>query len=363
MRCSEESTLGRSKSTGSLSGTITKSEDVGQQARATWQAGISPEKSSPGQNSWQRRNLVEKQEKLDSQRQQDHKNIAEKVEFHKRLREERFDRLMNETFRPSRPVYETAMTLREHIMHEEQRKRDLHAMWEEKVYEPIKAQIEHHMNPADRTMQASVSSSRGYIPPKTQQSVSDGFRVQVHREDDPTWREVSDHTWEETFDREATAILEGWSTSSNLRASTLEDPSRGLSPAAARSRPVLDPTMWGQLKLQGTLFGRFAQVVEEGPNARMGKRGGPTICAPDESDGVPSAGKRSIRAGPRSIRHNDTGMLRGDGTAWNGQGSLRKTWHGASSVAPLQDHYTYETGARVTDVEFPLGKRTFPNFP
>mmetsp|Transcript_12583 Transcript_12583/g.23724 ORF Transcript_12583/g.23724 Transcript_12583/m.23724 type:complete len:134 (-) Transcript_12583:31-432(-) len=131
----------------------------------------------------------------------------------------------------------------------------------------------------------------------------------------------------------------------------------------SRSRLTFEPTKWGQLQLQGTVYGRFAQAVEKGPGARMGKKAATEISAPDESDGVQTAGKRTVRDGSRRVRHHDTGMLRGDGTAVRGESSLRKTWHGVSSGAPDQDHYTFEVGARVTDCEFPLGKRTFPQWP
>jgi len=321
--------------------------DFEKRARATWQAGTS---------TGLRRDTVEKQDRVDTLREHDQQRIAHKVEHRKQLREDRFNRMLNETFsHNSRPVLEAHMTLQRHEIRDKERRCDLHAKWEENVYEPLESQIVNHMNPPDRALQQTLAGSKsvGMLIP------GESFKLQTHLEDDPTWREISDNTWEETFDREASAVLYGLNTTLNA---TLRDSSRGMHPAAAKSRPVLDPTKWDQLKFQGTLYGRFAQVVEEGPNARMGKRGGPDIFAPSESDGVPTAGKISVRAGPRLTRHHDVGMLRRDGVAWSGEASLRKTWHGASSAAPVQDHYTYETGAPVTDVEFPLGKRKVPHF-
>lgn len=329
-------------------------------ASATWHAGGSPTKGSPcsGSRGWRPRpDLVAKQERLNARRQLDQARIAEKVEHGKQRREDRFDRLLNETFSGTHKVFDGISKVRQHELHEEQRRRDLHANWGEKVYQPLETQILDHMNPPHRALEQSLSGSKsvGFQIP------GQSFKLQVHREDDPTCREMADHAWEDAFDREATAVLSGFSTW-DLRAAGA-DPNRGLSPPAARSKPVLDPTMWGQQKLQGTLFGRFAQVVEEGPNVRMGKRGAPDISAPCESDGVACAGKRSIRAGPHVVQHHDTGMLRRDGAAWNGESFLNRSSYGASSGAPVQDHYTYETGGRVTDVEFPLGKRMYPSFP
>lgn len=354
--------LAISKSTGSLSTASASPSEVRRpsihkSASSTWHPGCSAGKASPGWRRQQARPaLVDKQDKLAALRQWDQKRIAEKVEHGKQLREERFDRLLNETQAGAGPVFDATMTLRKHETNEDTRRRNLYATWSDSVYEPLKTQIESHLSPPDRVFEQALSGSKtvGFQLP------GQSFSLQARHEDDPTWKDLTDHAWEDAFDREATAVLEGWCPL-DMKASS-SDPSRGLRPLGARTRPALDPTSWGQLKLQGTLYGRFAQVVEEGPHARMGKRGAPDIFPPDEMDRVPAAGKRSIRAGPRTTQHHDVGMLRGDGAAWNGEASLSKTCYGVSSGAPVQDHYTYETGARVTDVEFPLGKRMVPRF-
>lgn len=365
----EEPRLATSDSSGSLSSASPiKNHVLDEKARATWQAGTHPPKGEMGAKRWKHRCLSMKHEMLDALRQQDQKHISEKVAHHKELRDERFERLMNATFSGFQPVLEASTVLRQHQVSEVQRKRDLHAAWGEHVYQPLETQILDHLNPVTQALERNASSPTiagdfAKRPPTRFRQHHEPFRVQVHVEDDPTWKQIADHTWEESFDREATAVLDGLNASAKLRAAALDDASRGLSPARARSRPVLDPTLWGQLRLQATLYGRFPQVVEEGPDARMGKRGAPKICPPDESDGMLAAGKRSIRAGPHAIQHNDTGMLRGDGSAWNGQAFLSRTWHGASSGAPMQDHYTFAIGSAATDVEFPIGKRLVPHFP
>lgn len=357
--------LSTSSSAGSLPENASRSDagsppkaDFHKRALSTWQAGTSTSKSGPGLVAGLRHDILQKQDRVNALRERDQNRIRDKVGHGKQMREDRFQRMLEDTFSGSRPVLDAAMTLRRQEAQDEKRRCDLHTTWGDQVYKPLESQIEEHMNPADRAWQQTLAGSKsvGFYP-------AEPFKLTTHREDDPTWREISDHAWEETFDKEAAAVLYGLHSTSDLRASAQRDPSRGLCPAAAKSRPVLDPTKWGQLKLQGTLYGRFAQVCEEGPNARMGKRGGPDITAPCEADGVATAGKRSIRGGPRVTIHNDVGLLKRDGVAWNGESSLRKTWHGASSGAPLQDHYTYEMGAPVTDIEFPLGRRTFPQWP
>mmetsp|Transcript_35177 Transcript_35177/g.64235 ORF Transcript_35177/g.64235 Transcript_35177/m.64235 type:complete len:103 (+) Transcript_35177:3-311(+) len=91
------------------------------------------------------------------------------------------------------------------------------------------------------------------------------------------------------------------------------------------------------------------------PGFKRMLRGGDGVHAPSEMDGVEAAGKRTTRANG----HRDLGILKGN-VAAHGEASLSKTMLGASSGAILQDHYQFETGTKVLDMEFPLGKRTFP---
>merc|ERR1712190_657354 len=112
--------------------------------------------------------------------------------------------------------------------------------------------------------------------------------VSVEMREDPTWTELTSNAWEDSFNREANAVLHGLRSTARLRATSMPDSGKGLRPPSPRSRTVLDPTEWGQLRLQSTPFGRFAQVVEQGPDARMGKKAPNRIFPPDESDGVPA---------------------------------------------------------------------------
>merc|ERR1712070_1016011 len=167
---------------------------------------------------------------------------------------------------------------------------------------------------------------------------------------------------EEAFDREAARVI-GWTARSPFSPGPPSVMRQTWAPGEVRlepgaGRPTLEPTEWGQTKLQALPCGNFAQCVEQGPQARMFTRGGADCSfAPDESDGISAAGKRTARVfGSRSVSHSDLGLLR---TSDRGQAALHKTSLGASSAAPMQDHYSYQTGPAVTNAEFPLGKRLY----
>jgi hypothetical protein len=177
-------------------------------------------------------------------------------------------------------------------------------------------------------------------------------------------RELVEHAAEERFSREADQVLGFQKSQSMPNLKGICCPGEGGVPKAT-SRPVLEPTEWSPVRLQGLACGRFSQVVELGPWARLGTRGGPTCdFCPCEFDGAPAAGKRTVRTGPSSVAHNDMGILHGNASGGiRGQAAGYKTWHGASSGAPAQDHYTFQRGSAITDVEFPLGKRMFARWP
>lgn len=72
---------------------------------------------------------------------------------------------------------------------------------------------------------------------------------------------------------------------------------------------------------------------------------------PPEFDGVEAAGKRKTR-----WARNDLGVLKGS-IAKRGETFSFKRDLGASSGAPAQDHFTFEANQKVTDTEFPVGKK------
>ncbi|CAD7942920.1 unnamed protein product [Amoebophrya sp. A120] len=129
-----------------------------------------------------------------------------------------------------------------------------------------------------------------------------------------------------------------------------DEPRQVTDPLLARSKPVLEPNLWGQLAIQSTPYGHFAQVCAQGADYKKDRN-----FVPDESDNVPAAGKRKTR-----FTRNDVGILKGE-VAKRGESILNKTDVGASNAAPNQDHFTYEKGTRVVDGEFPLGKMMLPH--
>ena len=83
------------------------------------------------------------------------------------------------------------------------------------------------------------------------------------------------------------------------------------------------------------------------------KFGGPNRHIPDETDSA-AAGTRVSRA--RGF--GDKGVLR-DEVAMGETRDFRDG-SGAGSAAPAQDHFGFQSGKAIVDLEFPPGKKTFP---
>lgn len=294
-----------------------------------------------------RAEILSKLSKVEGQRQRDLKDMLEVVEKRHERREDRFKRLLENVTGRDNLAYRTAMALRERQDHEDKRRRELHSNWDEQVYQPIAQQAHDHMNPPNRAIKQMLHGSKsvGFVLPEQKKTLL------ANVDGDPNRKPVIEMAKENAFHQAANAFLGKSSTAPDLHTIA------GHVVPRANSRPTLDPTLWGQQRLQGTLFGHFAQVAEQGADAKRSRRGGTNVHIPDESDGVDAVGKRNTRAFGR----HDLGILKGD-TAAHGEASTFKTTWGAASGAPAQDHYTYETGTRVTDIEFPLGKRMFPAF-
>lgn len=289
--------------------------------------------------------IQSKWQKVEDQRHRDQKDMLEVVEKRHERRQERFKRLEENVGGRDNLAYRTAMALRERQAHEDRRRKELHATWDEKVYQPLATQAYNHMNPPNRAVQQMLQGSKSVqfiMPAERKQLIAT-----VH--EDPDRKPVIEMAKETAFHHAANTVLGVSSSAPNLR--------KGHVVPRALSRPTLEPNLWSQQRLQGTLFGHFAQVAEQGANFKRARRGGHSVHIPDESDGVAAVGKRHTR----QFGHHDVGILRGE-RASEGECSNHRTAWGAGSAAPAQDHYTYETGTHVTDIEFPLGKRMFPHF-
>mmetsp|Transcript_43223 Transcript_43223/g.101665 ORF Transcript_43223/g.101665 Transcript_43223/m.101665 type:complete len:460 (+) Transcript_43223:106-1485(+) len=310
--------------------------------------------------------LQAKFDKAEAQRQRDRQGITERLQRNKGMRDERFNRLVDHVLGRDNLAYQTAIAIREREAHQDKRRRELHLAWDEKVAQPLEQQAHKHMNPPNRAQQQALSGSKSvdFLLPGTEASL---VAVVEH---DPVKQQIVDMAKENAFHQAASAVLGHVQSSPNLRsrpARTLphpqEPPCLAASPLPTRSplipqgrsRPTLEPQSWHPSQLQGSMLGHFAQAAEHGPGFKRVLRGGADVHAHDESDGVEAAGKRTTRANG----HKDLGILKGN-LAAHGESSLSKTMLGASSGAILQDHFQFETGTKVTDIEFPLGKRTFP---
>lgn len=296
--------------------------------------------------------LQSKWEKADALRQADRKGIREKVEKGKEMREDRFKRLLDSVCSQGGLAMEAAENLRTEDRRQEERRAQLHMEYDEHVNKPVATQAFEQLNPPDRAMlQHSMGSKSVSWKLPDQQ-----FRLRSNVAVDPVRRPIVDNARENAFHQAASSVL-GHSSSSPVifrRSAAIDE---NLVVPRALSRPVLEPTEWGQVKLQGTPFGRFAQNCEHGPGFLRIKRGGTNAFLPDESDGMPSAGTRT----DREFGYGDKGILKGD-RCTAGETAEYKSWEGASSGAPAQDHFTYQSGDRITDLEFPLGKKIFPEF-
>lgn len=329
--------------------------------------GVSSDEGSRRQLPEERRyqEMLHKKEKHDAVRDRDQKLITERIESSKDLREARFKRLLSSMTGEGTLAFETAMDLRERSEREEARRRELYKDWDENIFQPMAAQAHRRLNPPDRRFEQALSGTRSV----TWSLPGDEEIRLIHKvRDCPVRRPMVEHAKENAFHLAAEKVLGRSQSAPILRGGAasggLDLPSRTSGVLGytedeiipkARSKETLDPTVWSQTRIQDTLYGHFAQKSEQGKGFKACIRQGPNMHLPDESDGVPVAGVRFSRA----TGYNDKGILVGERAA-RGESSVCKTFHGRSSAAPAQDHFTFETGRRVTDLEFPLGRRPPP---
>jgi hypothetical protein len=311
-----------------------------------------------GQTERKQMEIYAKWQKNEALRERDVKMAMEKVEFGHEMRDDRFRRLLDTVSGKDNLAYRTAVALREREAHEETRKRALFESWEEKVFQPLAKQSHEYCNPADRKQQQESIGAKNvdFRMPEEKNYLKADISADPCKQSH-IWRER-----ERAFHRAACRILGSSQSAPELEmhggGSPYDSPtSHGAMGPNPRSKPVLEPTNWGQQAFQGTMFGHFAAVNEFGPGFSRTIRGGANVHIPDASDGVLVAGSRHHR----ELGHGDVGILRGS-TAAQGEGYNYKTPQGASSIAPAQDHFTFESGKRISDLEFPQGKRIFPEF-
>jgi len=326
------------------------------------------EEMLPPQEARRKAELRSKFHKTEAQRERDRELIQDRLERSKSRRDERFNRMVEHVLGRDNLAYQAAVAIRERDSHQERRRRELHAAYDEAVAQPLAEQLYQFMNPPNRARQQALAGCKTVdfkLP-------SDGPSLFVEVEKDPVKQTLTGKAVESQFHTRCASLLGPRAHSApagdQLRpARTMPHPGEAVGMATTpvgqvagliargRSRPTLEPCHWNPAQLQGTIFGHFAQSAEHGPGFRRVLRGGHNVHAPDETDGVEAAGKRTTRA----TGHKDLGILKGT-LAARGEASMSKTMLGASTGAIMQDHYQYETGPRVIDLEFPKGKRCFP---
>lgn len=308
------------------------------------------------------REFQKKKERLaryKQQRDEDTLRNQEKVNRMKEMRDERFEQTLREVLSENPLKAEVVQNLRDHDKDCYRRAAQMCDDWHANVFDPTQRQILHHKNPANRTLaqQQTGKKAVGFALPEApldpKVAPQGQFVATVVRTADPMKKQLRKYAEEEHFRRNADRVLEGDPTISIAKMKSAPSIDKFT------SRPVLEPNWWDELRLQSLRYGHFAQVCEgnasEGGNFRTMVQRGDHV--PDAHDGIEPAGTR------RGRHHKfDIGVLRGD-IRHRGESFENKSLWGASSGAPNQDHFTYETGFKVTDEEFPRGKKMWHDLP
>jgi len=253
---------------------------------------------------------------------------------------------------------EAARIVREEDSRQYRRKLALYNEWDTQVSLRVETQLQRFMT--------KVGKAAGEVQPSS-------ARERLLQSDDPTKRCLRDHRDEENFRRAADAVLKGHERLDQgaKLADVVRD--RELEECTVRertnSRPVLPVELWAQQHHYASPYGYFAQGCEKSGGRPQeawlsARRMGPDAHRPDESDGVPAAGKTKFKS-RLGCQHNQLGMLAGD-IAMHGETVHLERCRGrggrgvGAQGAPGQDHYSYEVGNDVVECEFPVGKRCFP---
>lgn len=306
------------------------------------------------------RRLAKLQSKFDKEelrRERDRKVIAEHIHQRQEVKEERFKRRLEEITGEDNLAHTVGLEIRQRDVHQENRRRELHSAWESKVFQPLAAQAFDRINRAELQRASGAKSVDFHLPSEHPGS----FRLVASVVEDPARKSVIDNARENAFHQTAAAVLSRSSSAPELQRQQQQQRSSvsGSLVPAARARKVLEPTSWGTVDIEGTLTGLVARVGGGGGHEPTGslrcRKGGNDAHLLSETDGITPAGTRRHRDG--TLNHK--GVLCGN-VASQGIAMLNKSSLGAGSGAPMQDHYTFESGAKVVDMEFSAGKRMFP---
>lgn len=287
--------------------------------------------------------VISKWQKTEAMREADGKQIRERVIRNHEEREQRFHQMMESIMSGGDGLaQQTDNCLQARAEMERRRGRALHAQWEEKIGDHLAAQARDRLNPPDRT--SDVQHVAFTMPDMTP-------RLFVSPSADPVKKALTEHAKENAFMKAAANVLTRSRSTPDLRSAL-----RGADGTVARAmtKATLDPVSWGQVEIQGTMFGQIAQATASSPSCAHGRRRGQSVFIPDEGDGVLVAGTRRSRA----EGYHSKGILQGQRGSQGEAAELKTPW-GGGSCAPMQDHYHFSDSRQVVDLEFPLGRRTF----
>lgn len=284
---------------------------------------------------------------MQEQRAEDEKLIKERCERIRQARDQRCEALI-ENIRLQEPLREGA---REMVEAREERltvrRQELYEVWDANVGQ----RVEYHL-------QRYMAAQPPPCPPTFRN------RPNLVEGDDPLKTILREQRLEEQFHRTANSVVRSMqvqvqeATPRNGVPASRKQPLLDEASVRSCSRPVFPIELWEQRQHYASLYGRFSQGFENGPNGVCtSRRQGTNAFRVDESDGVPAAGKAIIKTRAGVLR-NQVFMLEGT-LAKEGQSARYKRDYGASSAAPCQDHYGYEVGSEVVESEFPLGRRTY----
>lgn len=286
-----------------------------------------------------------KHQQLLELRAADARSIQEQVERNQWDREQRCERMFEELRRNDVLRVNAEERIQRQDAADVTKRQGIYNEWDTQVYQRVEYRLQKF-------------ASAGSEPPP---SLGPAARMELHPSDDPVKRCLYQQRQEENFRRAADAII---ADSFNRQSGNLQEQvrQRKRDAEAVRnrltSRPVLPIPNWEQRQHYASPYGYFAQGCEKGTDFHSARRQGTDRHRPDENDGVQAAGKTRTRViGGTEL--NSLGQLAGERSK-QGESALIKQRHGASCGAPQQDHYRYPQGNDILDLEFPLGKRVYP---
>eukprot|EP00435_Cladocopium_sp_Y103_P067440 s156_g30.t1 len=254
-----------------------------------------------------------KHKKFETTRERDQKYIRLMVEVKEDQRQARMTRLVeNLTGHNARnPDYQASLQLTEFLANREATVWKHYLDWDKNVYGPTAKKAFFHMN-------------RQKFKPMTSFNMdAPSIKLYVDTTKDPGVK-----CWERTG------------------RSQPAQPSFPVDMLHSQSRPVLEPDLWGQYS--SSVFGRFTELLDPRSTKAALRRSGRNVHLPPDAE-TDGCGEVAGTKHSRLFGYNDKGILQS--ARDRGEAQIYKNDVGASSGAPAQDHFTYEQGPEIVDVE------------